>query len=146
MDDTASEHVWSRSKPSDAALSTLLSSVLKFSFSVGIDCRLANGPQKNYISEDHCLVTTTLYLDLVLPLLKVITEADCEVQEASLVEPSEHVTDVARRIMSVELDGPRSSSGATDGEGVNKRANQELAPSGAVFVQDVPACGDSSLA
>ena len=46
----------------------------------------------------------------------------------------------------MELDGPRSSSGATDGEGVNKRANQELAPSGAVFVQDVPACGDASLA
>ena len=79
-------------------------------------------------------------------MLKVITEADCEVQETSLVEPSEHVTDVARRIMSVKLDGPRSPSGATDGKSVNKRANQELAPSGAVFVQDVPACGDASLA
>ena len=38
----------------------------------------------------------------------------------------------------MELDGARSASGATDGESVYERANEELAPSGAVLVQYVP--------
>ena len=50
------------------------------------------------------------------------------------MEPGEHISDVARRIMSVELDGARSASGATDGESVYERANEELAASGAVLV------------
>ena len=50
------------------------------------------------------------------------------------MEPGEHISDVARRIMSVKLDGARSASGATDGESVYERANEELAASGAVLV------------
>ena len=57
-----------------------------------------------------------------------------EVQEANLVEPGEHISDVARRIMSVKLDGARSASGPTDGQSVYERANEELAASGAVLV------------
>lgn len=61
------------------------------------------------------------------------------------MEPGEHISDVARRIMSVELDGARSASGATDGESVYERANEELAARRGIFVQYVPGSADVTV-
>ena len=50
------------------------------------------------------------------------------------MQPSEHVSDVARWIVGVELYGAWSASRPTDGESVYERANEKLTPSGAVLV------------